>query len=115
MVYIKGQDIREGTVYALDAATGAAKWSRPLKGGGYGQAGAKEGDSLDVPPPAVIDGAVYVSGLDEKLCVLDAATGETKWEFLSPSSVFRAPPVRTRARRWPTGGVCLRVLGRRFS
>ena len=46
-MYIKGQDIRDATVYALDGATGKKKWSHPLKNGGYGQAGAKEGDSLN--------------------------------------------------------------------
>ncbi|MGY0059448.1 serine/threonine-protein kinase [Streptomyces sp. LZ34] len=92
-VYIKGQDIRDGTVYALDGATGKTKWSHPLKGGGYGQAGAKEGDFLNVPPPAVIGGAVYVNGSDEKLCVLDAATGETKWNFAPGGSVSRLATV----------------------
>ncbi|MEU5608038.1 serine/threonine-protein kinase [Streptomyces sparsogenes] len=88
-VYIKGQDVRDGTVYALDGATGKRKWSHPLKGGGYGRAGAKEGDSLNVQPPAVIGGAVYVMGAEDKLCVLDAATGETKWDFAPGGSLSR--------------------------
>ncbi|KAK1180017.1 PQQ-binding-like beta-propeller repeat protein [Streptomyces sp. NBS 14/10] len=87
VVYIKGQDIQDATVYALDGATGKKKWSHPLKSGGYGQAGDREGDSLNVPPPAVIGGAVYVTGRADKLCVLDAATGETKWDFAPGGSV----------------------------
>ncbi|MGW3570535.1 protein kinase domain-containing protein [Streptomyces sp. NPDC000941] len=87
VVYIKGQDDQDATVYALDGATGKKKWSRPLKDGGYGQAGAKEGESLNVPPPAVIGGAVYVNGTDDKLCVLDAATGKKKWDFAPGDSV----------------------------
>ncbi|MEU1785887.1 PQQ-binding-like beta-propeller repeat protein [Streptomyces sparsogenes] len=86
-VYLKGQDVRDGTVYALDGATGKKKWSHPLKGGGYGQAGAKEGDSLNVPPPVVIGGAVYVMGAEDELCVLDAATGKRKWDFAPGGSV----------------------------
>ncbi|MEU5028308.1 serine/threonine-protein kinase [Streptomyces milbemycinicus] len=81
VVYIKGQDLQDATVYALDGATGKKKWSHPLKDGGYGQAGANEGDSLNVPPPAVIGGAVYVNVSDDKLCVLDAATGKKKWDY----------------------------------
>lgn len=86
-VYIKGQDDQDATVYALDGATGKKKWSYPLKDGGYGQTGAREGDSVDVPPPAVIGGAVYVNGTDDKLCVLDAATGKKKWDFAPGDSV----------------------------
>ncbi|MDX3226504.1 serine/threonine-protein kinase [Streptomyces sp. ME19-01-6] len=87
VVYIKGQDIQDATVYALDGATGKKKWSHPLKNGGYGQAGAKEGDSLNVPPPAVIGGAVYVMGTDQELRVLDAATGKKKWDFSPGGSI----------------------------
>ncbi|ADI09292.1 transmembrane serine/threonine protein kinase D [Streptomyces bingchenggensis BCW-1] len=87
VVYIKGQDLQDATVYALDGATGKKKWSYRLKDGGYGQAGANEGDSLNVPTPAVIGGAVYVMGTDDKLCVLDAVTGKKKWDYAPGGSV----------------------------
>ncbi|MES4904536.1 MULTISPECIES: serine/threonine-protein kinase [unclassified Streptomyces] len=92
-VYITGRDVQDGTVYALDGATGKKKWSRPLKDGGYGQAGAKEGDSLNVRAPEVIGGAVYVMGTADKLCVLDAATGKKKWDYAPGGSVSRLATV----------------------
>ena len=35
----------------------------------------------------MIGGAVYVNGTDDKLCVLDAATGKKKWDFSPGGSI----------------------------
>ena len=72
-------------LYALDAGTGAVKWS-------FATAADCAGDrSQRVPAcaraiglsaaPAVIDGAVVEGGLDGYLYVIDGATGRLLWKF----------------------------------
>ncbi|MFG2631298.1 serine/threonine-protein kinase [Streptomyces sp. NPDC048473] len=85
VVYVNGQDTRDGTVYALDAASGATKWSHRVNGGGHTEAGASPSPvasaNIRVPSPTVADGAVYADGLDGNLYVLDAATGARNWAY----------------------------------
>ena len=55
-------------VYALDAATGALKWSF------------ETGDVVHASP-AVVDGVVYIGSWDRNLYALDAATGRERWHY----------------------------------
>lgn len=69
-----GSEIR-GFVYALDAATGVARWRFPI-----------EQRFVNASSPAVVDGIVYVGtqGGDDtngRLYALDAATGIEHWRF----------------------------------
>ena len=57
----------DGTVYALDTATGGLRWAYTA------------GDS--VSDPAVAGGTVYVGSLDFKVYALDAATGRLRWTY----------------------------------
>jgi len=57
----------DGTVYALDAATGGLRWAYTA------------GDS--VSDPAVAGGAVYVGSHYGKVYALDAATGHLRWVY----------------------------------
>ena len=69
-----------GTVYALDAATGALQWRVKLR--------TAVGASL-----AVADGAVYVPGEPGELYALNAATGSQLWDFSTDSSIQSSPAV----------------------
>lgn len=65
VVYIGSGDQH---VYALDAATGALKWSFAT------------GDVVHASP-AVADGLVYIGSWDRNLYALDAATGRERWRY----------------------------------
>jgi eukaryotic-like serine/threonine-protein kinase len=58
----------DGHVYALEAATGAVRWTFAT------------GDVVH-SSPAVVDGMVYVGSWDTYLYALDAGTGALKWKF----------------------------------
>jgi outer membrane protein assembly factor BamB len=55
-------------VYALDAATGAVKWTFAT------------GDVVHASP-AVAGGAVYIGSWDRNLYAIDAATGRERWRY----------------------------------
>ncbi|HMU61310.1 MAG TPA: PQQ-binding-like beta-propeller repeat protein [Gemmatimonadales bacterium] len=55
-------------IYALDAATGALRWSFAT------------GDVVHASP-AVVDGVVYIGSWDRNLYALDAATGTERWHY----------------------------------
>ena len=65
VVYVGSED---GSVYAIDAATGMQRWRRPT--GGPASAS-----------PAVDHGLVYVGSSDGKFYALNATTGAPKWKF----------------------------------
>src|SRR5258708_16184418 len=68
---------------ALDAVTGALKWSCDT--GGY----------IDSSPP-VVGGVVYVDSGDLNLYVLDAVTGTLKWSYTTGSYrsyIYSSPAV----------------------
>lgn len=71
----------DGTVYAIDAATGETYWSRSLAGVSKIHSGLAV-DSDDVVVPA---------GTGETSFVLDAATGETRWT--SDTGIVTGRPV----------------------
>ena len=55
-----------GTVYALDGATGAVRWSKPI-------------ESLIGGAPALANGVLYVPTQSGGLVAIDAATGAVQW------------------------------------
>jgi outer membrane protein assembly factor BamB len=59
-------------VYALDAASGALRWSFAT------------GDVVHASP-AVADGVVYIGSWDRNLYALDAATGRERWRYTTGS------------------------------
>ncbi|MFF0625879.1 PQQ-binding-like beta-propeller repeat protein [Streptomyces sp. NPDC004296] len=81
----------EGTVYvwaearlkALDARTGAERWSYPV-----GDAASCGGVPMRLLPAS--DGAVYVVA-GTRVLALDAARGDVRWHFEAPA-VFLSPP-----------------------
>jgi outer membrane protein assembly factor BamB len=110
-----------GILYALDAATGALKWtyptgntiarSHPSVANGIVYIGSYTGyvyainaatgqevwkyDTGDKVRgcPAVVDGTVYVGSASDTMYALDAATGALKWSFLtSPAGDIRCSP-----------------------
>jgi outer membrane protein assembly factor BamB len=75
MVYSASAD---GSVVALDAKTGASKWSAniklPISGG-----------------PGTGDGQVYIGSSEAYVIALDAQTGTQRWRTRVPSEVLTAP------------------------
>ena len=67
-----------GTLYALNAATGAEEWSYTT---GY-----------TVGSPAVANGVVYL-GSDTAVYALNAATGAEEWSYTTGDSAFSTPAV----------------------
>jgi outer membrane protein assembly factor BamB len=65
VVYIGSGDQH---IYALDAATGALRWSFAT------------GDVVHASP-AIADGVLYVGSWDRNLYALDAATGRERWRY----------------------------------
>ena len=66
VVYVGSVD--DGTLYALDAATGAKKWTYRT-------------DSQMFSSPTVANGVVYVGSSRGNVYALDAATGAKKWAY----------------------------------
>ncbi|HEY6784399.1 MAG TPA: PQQ-binding-like beta-propeller repeat protein, partial [Gemmatimonadales bacterium] len=80
VVYVGAQSTHSGTLYAIDAATGATIWSR---------------DFTDCAiAPTVTNGIVYVATcLGDSVVALTAANGATLWEKVTGAGVFNAPAV----------------------
>ena len=72
LVYFTSAD---GNLYALDAASGAKKWTFPYVEG--------FGDMYDIylSSPTVLDSLVYFGGGEVKVYALDAATGKQVWVY----------------------------------
>lgn len=71
---------RDRVVHAVDAQTGAAKWTFPTRG---------EVNSS----PAIAGGKVYVGSRDKKLYVLDLATGKKLDEFTAARQIEGSPAI----------------------
>ena len=89
VVYVGSGDashVGKGNVYAIDAASGAQRWSFAA------------GDVV-LSSPAVVDGVVYVGSgrvvgaSESNVYALDAASGEQRWAFLTGGTVFASPVV----------------------
>jgi len=65
VVYVGSDD---GSVYAIDAATGRLRWQRRTGG-------------PVASTPAIASGRLYVSSYDGKIYALDVRTGEPLWKF----------------------------------
>lgn len=71
---------RDGHLLALDAATGAQRWSAATLTAG-----------AVVSSPTVVDGTVYVASSDRRLYAFDAATGAQRWASLTDASISSSP------------------------
>jgi len=69
-----------GTVYALDAATGAVRWSVAL------------GAAVSAPP-ALAEGVLYVPTADQRVVAVDAADGAAQWTAATAGVVGVQPAV----------------------
>lgn len=76
-VYVGSTD---GTLYALDAATGDTEWTFPTGGGIHST-------------PAVADGRVFVGSDDGSLYAVDASAGTEEWAFETGGPVQSSPTV----------------------
>jgi len=56
--------------------------------GGYGDVYGRVGST-----PAIVDGIVYVAGVEDYLFALDAETGQEKWRFQTPKGSMNSPSV----------------------
>jgi outer membrane protein assembly factor BamB len=88
VVYIGGDLVSDGTVYALDAATGAKLWSFST------------GNLWVYSSPAVANGVVYLGSYDHLtssnsgiLYALDASTGKMLWSYPVDTEVMTSPIV----------------------
>ncbi len=73
---------RDGSLYALDAATGKQRWR------------ASHGMSWVITGPAVWDGKVFVGSSDARFMqAVDAKTGREVWRVPMPSSVWSSPSI----------------------
>jgi eukaryotic-like serine/threonine-protein kinase len=69
-----------GSVYALDASTGAVRW--------------RVHDSTHAySAPAVVDGVIYVGSTERYVYALDAITGAVRWRFQTDGPVGSLPGV----------------------
>jgi outer membrane protein assembly factor BamB len=78
---IDADDATAHGVVALDAATGAKRWTYV----------SPEGQLIYTP--AIVDGHAYVVGHDRHVVSLDAATGAVQWSVDRPSDVEALPAV----------------------
>jgi len=70
----------DGSVYALNASTGAKLWSFAT------------GNAVD-SSPAVANGIVYVGSADNNVYALSASTGAKLWSYTTGNSVVSSPTV----------------------
>jgi outer membrane protein assembly factor BamB len=81
LVYVGVQDgPYAGSVYALEASTGAVRW--------------RVHDSMHAySAPAVADGVLYVGSTEGSVAALDARTGTVRWRFQTDGPVGSLPAV----------------------
>jgi len=76
-VYIGSE---EGSVYCLDASTGAKLWNYTTKAPVFNAA-------------AVADGQVYIGSEDDNVYCLDSSTGAKLWNYTTKAAVVSSPAV----------------------
>lgn len=73
----------DGTLYALDMASGTQRWTySPGTGAGFASS-----------PAIGPEGTVYVGSLDGKVYAVDGTTGTLKWTYTTGAEVFASPTV----------------------
>jgi outer membrane protein assembly factor BamB len=77
-------------VVALDAATGAVKWSRKLPAPGFGAA-------------TVVNDLVFTATYDGIIYALSRADGSVVWRFQAPGGINAWPAVSGDVIVWPVG------------
>jgi outer membrane protein assembly factor BamB len=75
MAFVGSED---GTVYALNASSGALVWSNTTGG--------------ILSSPAVADGTVYAGSFDGNVYALDEATGNKVWNYTTGNDVYWSSP-----------------------
>jgi polyvinyl alcohol dehydrogenase (cytochrome) len=83
-IYVATWNANPGTLYALNPATGAIEWQTPAPASGCTTGGAA--GQIGCAPaftPAVTSspGLVYEGGVDGKMYVFSAATGQILWSY----------------------------------
>lgn len=75
-VYVASTD---GTLHAIDLATGKARWLY------------QTGSSIEESSPALRAGVVYVGDLDGVVHAVDAGTGKARWTFKTEGEIRSSP------------------------
>ena len=78
-VYYTTAGVKGGSIYSLDAATGALRWVRRLNGSVFDSCTGTQVTPGIQGAPTVVNGVVYIGSPDGGLYALDAATGNTLW------------------------------------
>jgi outer membrane protein assembly factor BamB len=84
VVYVSSFD---GNLYALDARTGAKRWSYS---GDFGNCGST---CWTTPSAAVANGVVYVGSFDNNVYALNGSTGAKLWSYTTGNGVDSSPAV----------------------
>lgn len=91
---------RDGSLYALEAATGELRWRSP-----------HDDTSWSIASPAVVDGVVLDASSDARFVRgLDAGSGRELWRVETPSSVWPSPVVAGGTAWYVTGSGVLHGL-----
>jgi len=99
LVFVAGSD---GSVRAIDAATGAERW-RAFTGG-------------DVKyPPAIAEGRCFVGSGDGRVYAFEAATGKVLWRFRAAPAERKIPVFGALVSTWPVGSGVLVEKGTAYA
>lgn len=77
----RGDAAGTGVAHTTLPETPSLLWKSTFDGGGF------------TATAAILDGVVYIGGVDGKLSALNLANGETKWQFHAPAALHAAPAV----------------------
>ena len=78
-VYYTTAGVKGGSIYSLNAATGAVRWVRKLNGSVTDSCNGTQVTPGIQGAPTVMNGVVYIGSPDGGLYALDANTGATLW------------------------------------
>jgi outer membrane protein assembly factor BamB len=71
----------DGTVRAVDAVTGAQRWSRQING------------TFLYSPPTVLGNTLYIGSTDGNLYAINTANGAVQWTFTTGNGIYSGPRV----------------------